>query len=213
MRTVLLLGATGLVGRHTLLELLADDSVTRVTTMARRPLGVAHPKLEELPFDLANMPEVDQIICALGTTIKVAGSQEAFRKVDYDYPLEAARIGLTRGASHYLLVSSRGANAKSRIFYTRVKGEVEHALIGLGYRGTTILRPSFLTGDRGEFRLGEQIVTRLSWLMPKSSRPIDAAIVAAAAVALLRDGRPGVRILESEEIRDAAPSRGSSGSR
>ena len=213
MRTVLLLGATGLVGRHTLPLLLEDDSITRVVTMSRRPLGVAHRKLQELPFELEKMPDVDQILCALGTTMKVAGSEEAFRKVDYDYPLEAARIGLTRGASHYLLISSRGANAKSRIFYTRVKGEVEQALIDLGYPGTTILRPSFLTGPRDEFRLGEQIVTRLSGLMPKSSRPIDASIVAAAAVALLCERRPGVQILESEEIRDAARSTGSSGTR
>ena len=213
MRTVLLLGATGLVGRHTLPLLLADVSVTRVVVMARRPLGISNPKLEELPFDLSKMPHVDQILCALGTTMKVAGSEEAFRKVDYDYPLEAARIGLARGASHYLLVSSRGANPTSRIFYTRVKGEVEQALINAGYPGTTILRPSFLTGPRDEFRLGEQIVTRLAWLMPKSSRPIDASIVAAAAVALLRERRPGVQILESDEIRDAAPSKGSSGTR
>lgn len=213
MRTVLLLGATGLVGRNLLPLLLEDESVARVVAMVRRPTGITNAKLEERPFDLANMPNVDQIFCALGTTMKVAGSKEAFRKVDYDYPLEAARIGLARGATHYLLVSSQGANAKSRIFYTRVKGEVENALIALGYPSVTILRPSFLTGDRDEYRLGEKIVTRLGWLLPRRAKPIAAATVARAAVALARERRPGVQILESTEITDAARSMAPRGSR
>ena len=201
MRTVLLLGATGLVGRHVLPLLLADESVTKVVAMVRRPTGASHAKLEERPFELATMPHIDQILCALGTTMRQAGSEEAFRRVDYDYPLEAARIGLERGASHYLLVSSMGASAGSRVFYSRVKGEVERDLATVGYRAVTILRPSFLLGQREELRLGERIVAAVRWLFPRRIRPIDAATVARAAVALAREQRPGVQIVESDQIR------------
>lgn len=204
MRTVLLLGATGLIGRETLPLLLAEPSVGRVVVMARRPTGVAHAKLEELPFDLDKMPAVDTIVCALGTTIKVAGSQEAFRLVDQHYPLEAARIGLSRGAAHYLLVSSRGANKQSRIFYMRVKGEVEEELAGLGYPSTTILRPSFLDGVRDEYRPGERLMRRLGWLMPARMKPIPAADVARVIVGRVREPRPGLEILESRAIAEAA---------
>lgn len=206
-RTVLLLGATGLIGRETLPLLLADDTVARVVVIARRPTGTLHAKLEEHVFDLAEMERhadvfaVSQIVCALGTTIKQAKSEEQFRRIDRDYPLTAARLGLARGAQHYLLVSSLGANRGSRVFYNRVKGEVEEGLMELGYRGVTILRPSFLTGNRDELRIGEQIVRRLGWLMPPRIRPIDARIVARAIVTLAREDAPGVRIIESAEIR------------
>ena len=204
MRTVLLLGATGLIGRETLPMLLADDAVGRVITMARRPIGVSHAKLEELPFDLPQMPPIDQIVCAIGTTMKQAGSKEQFRLVDHDYPIEAARIGLARGATQYLLVSSLGANRHARVFYNKVKGEVEEDLIAVGYPSVTIFRPSFLTGQRDEFRLGEQIVTRLGWLMPERIKPIEARAVARAIVALVRERRPGLQIIESAAIRALA---------
>jgi uncharacterized protein YbjT (DUF2867 family) len=202
MRTVLLLGATGLVGRATLPLLLADESVGRVIAMARRPTGVTHAKLEELPFELETMPAVDQIVCALGTTMKQAGSQEAFRLVDQHYPIEAARIGLTRGATHYLLVSSLGANKRSRVLYSRVKGEVEEELMSLGYPSVTILRPSFLVGAREEFRLGERIALPIMRLMPARMKPIAAKDVARAIAALAREQRPGVEIVESREMRE-----------
>ena len=203
MRTVLLLGATGLVGRETLPLLLADPSVGRVIAMARRPTGVTHAKLEELPFELDKMPSVDQIVCALGTTMKRAGSQEAFRLVDQRYPLEAARIGLTRGATHYLLVSSLGANKHARVFYNRVKGEVEEELISLGYPSVTILRPSFLTGAREEFRLNERIALPIMRFMPARMKPIAAAVVARAIVARAREQRPGLEIIDSAAMRSA----------
>lgn len=200
MRTVLLLGATGLIGRQVLPLLLHDESVERVIALVRRPTGVVHPKLSEQPFDLGRSQDVQQIICALGTTIKQAGSQEAFRKVDHDYVIESAERH--RGwARHYLLVSSLGADPNSRIFYNRVKGETERDLIALGYPSTTIFRPSFLTGPREEFRLGEQIVTRLGALMPQRIKPIDATTVARAIAALAREQRPGVQIIESAEMR------------
>jgi uncharacterized protein YbjT (DUF2867 family) len=206
-RSVLLLGATGLVGRETLSLLLADATVSRVVVIARRTTGVRHAKLEEHLLDLATMEQhaelfaVDQIVCALGTTIKQAGSQERFREVDHGYPLTAARLGLAHGARHYLIVTALGANASSRIFYNRVKGEVESGLRTLGYRSLTILRPSLLLGNREEHRLGETIASRLSFLMPPKMKPIRAQDVARALVDFAREDAPGVRVAESRELR------------
>lgn len=202
-----MLGATGLVGRELLQQLLADESTSRVIVVARRPTGVQHPKLDERVFPLDEMErhadafEADAIFSALGTTIKTAGSQEKFRFVDHDLPLRAARLGLDRGAKHFLLVSALGANAKSRVFYNRVKGEVEDELRALPYRSITIVRPSLLLGDRTEFRLGERIASHLGWLMPPGMKPVQASDVAKALVIAAKEGREGVRIIESREIR------------
>lgn len=206
-RSVLLLGATGLVGQEVLSLLLADETVSRVVVLSRRTTGVPHAKVEEHLFDLSAMERhahlfsVDQIVCALGTTIRVAGSQEQFRVVDHDYPLTAARLGLAHGARHYLLVSSMGANDRSRFFYNRVKGQIEKDVLSLGYRSLSILRPSLLLGKRKELRIGEQIASRLGWLMPPRLQPIHATAVARALVELAREDGPGARVIESRELR------------
>jgi uncharacterized protein YbjT (DUF2867 family) len=147
---------------------------------------------------------VDQIFCALGTTIKQAGSQEAFRRVDFEYALAAAKLGVEHGAQDFLLVSALGASAKSRIFYNRVKGELEDALRTLPYRSVTIVRPSLLLGDRAQFRLGEQVGRRIGWLVPGRYKPVSARRVAAALANAARDVTPGMRIIESNEIARAA---------
>lgn len=207
MRSVLLLGATGLVGHEVLSLLLADADVSRVVVIGRRPAGTTHPKLEEHVFDLGDMAAhphffaVDQVVCALGTTIKVAGSQERFRVVDHDYPLTAAHLAKSQGAKHYLLVSSMGADASSRIFYSRVKGELERELIAIGFRSTTIVRPSLLLGDRAESRFGERLAARFAWLTPAKYKPIEARDVARALVRLAAEDREGVRVVESRELR------------
>lgn len=203
----LLLGATGLVGRELLQQLLAEETTSRVVVLARRATGVRHAKLEEHAIDLARMEDhaslfaVDSIFCALGTTIKVAGSQERFRFVDHDLPLLAARLGRAAGASQYLLVSAHGADAGSRIFYNRVKGEVERDIATVGYPSLTIARPSLLLGERQEYRRGERIAAHFGWLMPPSLKPIQARDVARALVAAEREARPGVRVLTSKEMR------------
>lgn len=209
MRT-LLLGATGLVGDELLTFLLADPSVERVHVLTRRPTGRAHAKLREHVIDLAEMqrhPEAfaaDAILCALGTTIRVAKTKERFRHVDHELPLAAARLGLAHGAAHYLLVSSLGANRDSRIFYQRVKGEVERDLLELPYPKITIARPSVLLGPRQEFRLGEEIAARLGWLMPERGKPIEARDVARALVVLMKREDAGPRIVESRELKEIA---------
>jgi len=178
--------------------------------LTRRPLSGepadGHVERHVVDFDRlashAPLFRVDQILCALGTTIKTAGSQARFRRVDYEYPLTAARLGLEQGASHYLLVSALGADARSRVFYNRVKGELESAVLALGYRSVTIARPSLLLGQRAEYRLGEQIAKRLAFLVPRKYKPIDAGAVAAALVRAAKEDVPGRRILESSEMRE-----------
>ena len=206
-RTVLVAGSSGLVGSEIVRQLAGDPGVSRITMVIRRPAGISAPKavprivdFEHLDADPAIFA-VDQIFCALGTTIRAAGSQAAFRKVDFDYPLALARIGLAQGARHFLLVSALGADATSRIFYSRVKGELEDALRSLGYRSITIARPSLLLGKRDEFRLGERIGALVGHLIPGRYRPVEGELVAKALVDSARVDAPGLRIIESEEIR------------
>ncbi|MGH8533227.1 MAG: hypothetical protein ACREV1_11020 [Gammaproteobacteria bacterium] len=195
---------------------MEDPGASRVVTLTRRALsphlrGTAdRSKIEEHVIDFdrlglhAQELAVDQIICALGTTMRKAGSQPEFRKVDFDYPLAIAHIGLQQGCHHFLLVSALGANAGSRIFYSRVKGELEVAICALPFRSRTIVRPSLLLGPREEFRLGEKVVERLAFLMPKKYKPVSAIAVAHALVAASREDRSGTRIIESAELRTLA---------
>jgi uncharacterized protein YbjT (DUF2867 family) len=212
-RTALVLGSTGLVGGHTLGLLLADPNYRRVTAPVRRPLPVKHEKLVQLMLDFDHLADqadafrVDDIFCCLGTTIKTAGSQEAFRKVDFTYPVEAARIGAANGAHRFLLVSSLGANPQSSVFYSRVKGETEEAVGQLPFRLVAIFRPSMLMGKRKEFRLGEVLITPvmrgLSFGMVgrwRRFRPIEAEVVACAMVAVASMDLSGRQVFESENI-------------
>jgi len=208
MPSVALLGATGLVGRHCLGLLAADPAFQRIVVIARRKFAEATaPRVEAHVVDVEHLeltPElfrVDAVICALGTTIKAVGrSRERFRAIDYGIPLTAARIAREEGARHFLLVSALGASAHSRIFYSRVKGELEDALRTVGFRSVTIVRPSLLLGERDEFRLGEQVAKRFAWLVPGRYRPIAAHDVAAALVRSAKEDIPGLHILESDEI-------------
>lgn len=208
MPSVALLGATGLVGRHTLDLLSADPYFERVVAIVRRKFaeGMA-PRVEAHITELDRLEErpdllrVDHVMCALGTTIKaVGGSRERFREVDYGIPLTAARVARRQGARHFLLVSAIGASAESRIFYNRVKGELEDALRTLDFRSVTILRPSLLLGQRPDFRFGEEVAKRFAWVVPGRFRPIHARDVAAALVRCAKEDTPGLTILESDEI-------------
>lgn len=205
-RSALILGATGLVGAECLRQFAASNHFARVIALTRRPLSQTPPRGERHVVDFERLEDaapsfrVSHIVCALGTTIKKAGTQEAFRRVDHDYPLAAARLGLREGARHFLLVSALGASARSRIFYSRVKGEVEDAIRALSYRSVTIVRPSLLLGERGEFRLGEAIGKVFAGVIPGRYRPVHARDVAASLLAAAIEDRPGVRVIESEEI-------------
>ncbi|HJV75153.1 MAG TPA: hypothetical protein VJ654_13085 [Noviherbaspirillum sp.] len=219
-KSILLCGASGLVGGECLRLLLADPAVDRVVTLGRKPLALETTvtgnaaKLEQHVIDFdrldsyADLLRVDQIICALGTTIKQAGSEERFRQVDFDYPLALARLGAEQGAKHFLLVSAMGANACSRIFYNRVKGELEEAIFALPYQSVTIARPSLLLGERDEFRLGEELGKRFAFLFPSRYKPITAGAVAAALVEAAREDRPERRIMESAQMNSRAGATG-----
>lgn len=206
-RTHVLLGATGLVGRELLQQLLHDEDTSRLIVIARRSTGITDPRLVEHVFELGEMERhrelfggVHAIFCALGTTIKVAKTKEQFRFVDHDLPVLAARLGFEAGAQHYLLVSSLGASPASRVFYSRVKGETERDVSAIGYRTVTIARPSLLLGPREEYRLGERIAARFGPLLPRSMRPVEARRVASALVRSSHDDTPGTRIIMSNQM-------------
>ena len=204
--SVLILGATGLVGAECVRQFASSPRFDRVVAIARRPLAQVPARVESHVIDFERLDEatryfrVSHIVCALGTTIKQAGSQERFRRVDHDYPVAAARIGLREGARHFLLVSALGANPRSRVFYSRVKGEVEDAIRALPYRSVTIVRPSLLLGERPEVRLGEQIGKLFAGLVPKKYKPVEGSAVASTLLRAAVEDRPGVRIIESREI-------------
>lgn len=208
-RGIALFGATGLVGGACLRLLIADPRFSRVIIATRRPLAVAQSAaaVESHVIDFEKLDEnahllaVDQVICALGTTIRNAGSQSAFRHVDFDYPLAIARLALSQGARHFLLVSALGANAKSRIFYNRVKGELETEILKLPFESHTIVRPSLLRGERTEFRFAEQLAMRFDFLLPSTYKPVPAAAVARVLVDAASAALPGAHIIESAQIR------------
>ncbi|MGE0353237.1 MAG: hypothetical protein AB7I33_09950 [Gemmatimonadales bacterium] len=206
---VILAGATGLVGGECLRRLRAVPDVTETVTLARRafepPPGAGTVRIEVVDFDrlddYAGLFRADALICALGTTIKQAGSQDAFRKVDYDYPLALAHTAHGAGVSHYLLISALGADADSRVFYNRVKGEIERAVSAVPFPRVSIFRPSLLLVTRKQFRLGEEVGKRLAFLFPDRYKPIQAATVAAAVISALGRSDTGVRFYESREMR------------
>jgi uncharacterized protein YbjT (DUF2867 family) len=190
-RRVVITGATGLVGSHILQGLLEDESVVAVHALGRRPSPVSHPKLSSQVVDftaLPTLPPVDEAYLALGTTIKAAGSREAFWSVDFEASLAVARVALTAGARRIALVSAMGADAHSPFFYNRVKGQLEDTLTLLGFDALVIARPSLLTGDRTALdqpvRIAEHLALHLGRLLkpllPARLRPIAASAVAAA---------------------------------
>lgn len=224
MSRALVLGASGLVGGHLLERLLADATWDRVDVLGRRPLGREHPKLVERVIDFERLAEVgagsgddqpfaaDCVFCCLGTTIKkVGGDRDAFRRVDFVYPFEAARLTSDhRGEKRdgvFLLVSALGANPKARTFYSRVKGEVEAAIARLPLGALHVFRPSLLLGDRQEPRPGEALAIGFSKALVLAMigplarfRPIAAADVAAAMAAVAARGEPGHHVYPSDRI-------------
>ncbi|UWX04153.1 NAD-dependent dehydratase [Pseudoxanthomonas sp. NC8] len=208
-RSVLLAGATGLVGRHVLALLLADPRVARVVAPSRRPLP-PHPKLEDVRVDYDALPQdapwwaVDAVVCTLGTTIRIAGSREAFHRVDHDYPLQVGALARRHGAQVYALNSAMGADAGSRVFYSRVKGELERDLGGLGFPSLTFVRPGLIGGERDDYRTGEQLATvvlrALGPVLPRAWRINPASRIAAVLVEAALQARPGRHIVGSAEL-------------
>lgn len=209
-RTALIAGATGLVGSHLLDALLDDPAFERVVAVGRRASERAHPKLSNAVVDFARLdaaalPEATDAFCALGTTIKKAGSREAFRAVDFDAVVAFAKAAQARGARRFYVVTALGADPRSLVFYNRVKGEVEEALRALGFDSLVIARPSLLLGERGEKRLGERLaISVTSALAPLlkhlDGRPIEGNTVALALRALAHAPPAGARVVPSHEL-------------
>ena len=206
--TALLAGATGLVGGECLRRLLANPVYGTVAVVTRRAVGSdpPPPKLRQYIVDFAQLESVSaelvaqQVFCALGTTMSKAGSRDAFREVDLEYPLRLARIARANGATHFSLVSAVGADRRSAFYYSRVKGELEDALVGMGWPSLAIFRPSVIEGERSESRPLERLSGRLLRLAPPAWRPVAASDIAAAMVAVALESKPGVTVVESRDI-------------
>ena len=203
-RTALIAGSTGLVGSELLAILLAEPDTSRVHSLVRRPSGIDRSTLVEHVVDFDALPDVpvprpiDDVYCCLGTTMRVAGSRDAFRRVDHDYVVALGRLAVAGGARSFTVISSVGADESARSFYLRVKGETERDLRSLGLPRLAILRPSLLLGNRREVRLGEragEVALRIAGPALLGSlaryRPIHARTVARAMVAASREDAPG----------------------
>lgn len=208
MKTALLAGATGLVGGHLLEQLLDDPRYGTVVALVRRPLERQHPKLRQeiIDFDQPDPAQIagDDLFCALGTTLRKAGSKEAQYRIDCTYPYAIGKVAKANGVRQYLLVSSVGADAQSSNFYLKTKGDLEGKLRALDFEMFVSARPSILLGARSEFRLGERIGIALAqvfaFLIPKKYRGIHAAKVAAALIQLANTGLSGMHIVESDQL-------------
>ena len=212
--TATLIGATGLIGNYLLEELLKDDPYHTVRILIRRPLELTHSKLEKKlvnfddkeSFSLA-LEGSNVVFCSIGTTRKkVKGDKTAYRKVDYDIPVNAARFCKMNGCEIFVLVSSVGADSKSNNFYLKLKGEVEDAVKAVGLKSVHIVRPSVLLGDRKEFRLGEKIgkgiMKIFSFVTPSRYKPVHGSDVAKAMVAVSKKTDMGFFILEYNAIKN-----------
>ena len=212
--TATIIGATGLTGNHLMNGLLADPYFDTVRILIRRPLDFVHPKLEKKIVDfndsdslLVALSNSDIIFCAVGTTQKkVKGDKDAYRKIDLDIPVKLARFSKMVGCEKFILVSSAGANSNGSNFYIKLKGEVEDILKTVGLKSLHIVRPSFLLGERKEFRIGEVIGKPLmqifSFAIPKKYRAIQAKDVAKAMVTLAKNNDEGVFVYEYDRLKE-----------
>jgi len=212
--TATLVGATGLIGSYLLEELLNDPYFDTVRILIRRPLDITHSKLEKKIVDfndsdslLVALSNNDVLFCAIGSTMKkVKADKEAYRKIDFDIPVNLARFCKMVGCEKFILVSSAGANSNSRNFYQRLKGETDEAVKSVGLKTVHIMRPSLLLGERKEFRFGENIgkavMTSLSFLIPEKYKAIQGKDVAKVMLALAKKNDEGVFVHENTEIRN-----------
>ena len=213
MKTALIIGSTGLIGSQLLELLLESQDYSTVVTFVKRDSGIQHPKLKQHIIDF-DKPETykelvigDDFFCTIGTTIKKAGSKEAFRKVDFEYPRQFATFALENKVKQFLIISSLGANATSSNFYLKTKGEIEDFLKTCNFESITVLQPSLLLGNRKEFRLGEKagafFMKTFSFLFIgklKKYRPIESKTVAKALLAIAKKNSKGFKIYESDVI-------------
>lgn len=203
----LVLGATGLVGGHLLEMLLANEKFSKIETWSRSELNISNSKLKQVVYSFEkNVPypvfkDIDVVFCCLGTTIKKAGSKEAFIRVDQEIPLEVAQLAKQNGCESYLIVTAMGANASSMVFYNQVKGKVEDSLANFNFGQLGIFRPSMLLGDRKEQRtmesVGQKVMLFFDFLTPKNYKAITATKVAKAMMAFSISDKKGLNVIAS----------------
>lgn len=211
MKTAIIIGATGLIGSTLVEQILENPAYSKVVLLLRKPLKISHSNLiqEVIDFDKPDASIIvgDDLFCAMGTTLAKAGSKEAQYKIDCTYPFEIGKIAKANGVKQYILVSSLGADFQSSNFYLRTKGDLEQKIETLGFQNFVSLRPSFLLGDRQEFRLGEKIGLGLVKLLTplmigrlKKYRGIEASKVANTMQTFANRGLVGIRYVESDKI-------------
>jgi len=210
MATALIVGSTGLIGSQLLELLLEDDHYQQIIAVSRTPLPNTNPKLKNVLVDFKSFKnkkeelKADDVFCCLGTTIKKAKSKEAFREIDFSYPMLVAELTKALGAKQYFLVSALGASKSSSVFYNQVKGEVEEAIKGLGFESYHVFRPSLLLGPRVEVRAGEKsmqkVFTAIDFLIPKKYKAIDSIKVARAMLFFAKQQKAGNYIHESDSL-------------
>ncbi len=213
-RKALVVGATGLVGSHLLRNIFNNPAYSEVTSLVRKRSLITHRKLKEVITDFNNLEKTlstitaNDVFCCLGTTIKKAGSQKAFRKVDFSLVVDVAKVMKKQGAEQFIVISAMGANSNSKVFYNRIKVEMEEAVQEIGYKCVRIIRPSLLLGQREEFRLGERIGILMSPLWQlllvgslKKYRPVEAEAVARFMVKVAHEEPAvGVHVYENYQV-------------
>jgi uncharacterized protein YbjT (DUF2867 family) len=213
MKTALLAGSTGLIGGQLLELLLGDNRYARVTAISRKPLDASHPKLRNIVAGVTSLEQhkeqlaADDVFCCLGTTMRQAKTKDAFRQVDFEYPVLLAKLSRERGAKQYLLVSALGANKSSFIFYNRVKGLTEQAIASIGFECYHVFRPSLLVGPRTQHRAGEDAAKwfygAFGFLIPKKYEAIESTKVARAMLFFASQEKAGNFIYESGALQDS----------
>lgn len=208
MKVALLAGGTGLIGSQLLQLLVEDDAYSTIKCLTRNTLPISHHKIEVIQTNGDNLHEfasslvADDVFCCLGTTIKKAKTKEAFRKIDFDYPLNLAKVAKANGAKQFLLISALGADPTSSVFYNKVKGEAEEAIAEIGFEVYHVFRPSLLLGSRTEERSGEdaaKIFFKLfGFLVPLKYKAIDSSKVARAMLAMANRNEKGTSVYESK---------------
>ena len=208
MKTAIIVGATGLIGKELCNQLLEDNRYDKIKLLVRKRQALTHSKIEEIIIDFNNLNELnvtgDELYCCLGTTIKTAGSKEAFYKVDFEYVVQIAKHALQAGVEQLVVVSAMGADKNSSVFYNNVKGEMEEAVSQLGFQKCVIIRPSMLLGNRTEFRLAElitkKVMTTLSFLIPAKYKAIHDYQVAKAMIFNCNNSQLKVLIVENQDM-------------
>ena len=210
MKTAIVAGASGLIGKELVQKLISSDQYHRIYVVSRKKSGLVNEKVTELVIDFEKIDQltfdepVDDVFCTLGTTMKQAGSRDNFKKVDFEYVVALANLGKQSGASKFLVISAMGADSKSAVFYNKVKGLTEEALINIGFKQLVIFRPSLLLGERPEARFAERMsgvfMKTFNFLIPDNYKAIQAKKVAESMLNMAINSTESVLIVKSGEM-------------